>query len=341
MRSSRAGARPEPHGGAAVEAERGAQRGTPSRADRCRISIQETVHELLYVRDVERSLLVFLVSASLAAACGSSSSSSSPKDDGGRLDAQERADSGAHHDSGAPSRDSSPLPDGTDQDSSAPLSVPASCVMDAGVGRTAGYAVVSGAMVAATTCVDVYVESLPYPMGGGPYAFAVNSLDAVPHVTSPQDSSDALLDVFLQIAAESPGTYTSSVSNAAGYGTFTFNLPVPSWVECGGTTPPTCPPGCTTACAGGGGGPVDGGSPDGDVDTGGCLPCAPNPPTETFAAAQGSYATHAPSGSWTLTLTQASPVPHGSLTVALVGSETTSTNDAGPNPGNATLKVVF
>jgi hypothetical protein len=57
-----------------------------------------------------------------------------------------------------------------------------------------------------------------------------------------------------------------------------------------------------------------------------------------FTAGEGGFGG---GGSWTLTLTEVSPVPHGTLTATLMGTATTATNDAGANPGNASLMVVF
>jgi hypothetical protein len=285
------------------------------------------------------SRLAVLASSFLAAAataCGSTAGSHATPDAGGHP-----ADSGGR----SPDASSHPKEAGTPD--STPPPPPLSCNQADSGGPSS--AEITGPGLSASTCLSAGIEGL----ATSGYAFKFYA-PQVP-LTAPTDGSDASLIAFLELPSQAPGTYSSSDSSASGYITFMFNLPVPSWVHCGGTTPPDCPAGCTTACAGGGGsnGDAGGGGSSGEagasdggddaqlpmgMPVGGCLPCEPNPPVDTFTAGRGSFGS---GGSWTLDLTEASPVAHGTLTATLPGSATTSTNDAGPSPGNATLKVMF
>jgi hypothetical protein len=230
-------------------------------------------------------------------------------------------------------------------------------------------AVITGANLDATACLSAYTESLPFPMGGGPFSLNLDSVDgATIHLTLPTDGSQPYIQGFLQIAANAPGVYTSSDPNASGSLSFSYALPVPPEVDCSASQPPSCPPGCMTECAGGGGGSGGGsststagsatgnGSSDGSSQTSAsppsssssassvsiidyCEPCTAINPMVTYTAAEGSYEPHG--GSWTLTLTAGGPNPHGTIEAILVGTAVTNTGDAGANPGNATLYVSF
>ena len=123
--------------------------------------------------------------------------------------------------------------------------------------------------------------------GSTPFVFTLGSVDF--QFDSPSGATNGILSVSAGLSAAASGDFSSPAGQECGAVGFTYYLPAPPSVDCGGGAPPSCPLGCTSACS-----------------HFGCTPCAPKMPSVSYAA-QGSSDctgnTQTPVGSWHLTLT--------------------------------------
>jgi hypothetical protein len=150
--------------------------------------------------------------------------------------------------------------------------------------------------------------------GSTPFVFTLGSVDF--QFDSPSGATNGILSVSAGLSAAASGDFSSPAGQECGAVGFTYYLPAPPSVDCGGGAPPSCPLGCTSACS-----------------HFGCTPCAPKMPSVSYAA-QGSSDctgnTQTPVGSWHLTLTSVTMddggpasgpsyyTPHGTFTATMV-----------------------
>ncbi len=160
-----------------------------------------------------------------------------------------------------------------------------------------------------TFCPDgVYASVKVSSTQAAPYEFGLglNGASATPMYfdSPPRGAQPAALAISVPIPSNAPGDYAADPKLGASFTDFFYQL-VPACFSCGDTKPKNvsdCPPGCSTVCS-----------------SGGCEPCAPDPPGHEYAG-----------GAWTLTLT-ADPIatgtdaglftPHGSFTATLSGAD--------------------
>ena len=182
---------------------------------------------------------------------------------------------------------------------------------------------ISGPNLQATVCpggVTAVVETTPH--GSAPYSFVLN------HATwtttsqadfvfqSPPSANQGQTLLLVGLPSLDPATYASPGNQECGYGFFTYYLPIPPGLDCGGGTDSTCPAGCSHACS-----------------AMGCDPCTPQQPSVSFAVSGAEDCLGKPTavqGSWMLTLTSVELAgtngltyytPHGTLTASLMAAD--------------------
>jgi len=145
---------------------------------------------------------------------------------------------------------------------------------------------------------------------------------------SPAGANNGELIAMLGLPSAGTGAYSSPGGQECGSISFTYYLPVPSWVNCDAGAPAPgsgCPAGCGQICD--------------NFIGGGCSPCAPQPPAVTFTAqgssdclgAAGTAQTSV--GSWQVSLSSVAPedagaasqqsyyAPHGAVTATMVADD--------------------
>jgi hypothetical protein len=158
-----------------------------------------------------------------------------------------------------------------------------------GAYASAASGTIIGSSVDASICgASAFLYASPY---AGAYLFWIDSSSAASFAQeSPAQASDQILTGYMRVSAPTPGVYTSSDSQACGFLTFTYFLPIPAGVDCGYSTGPSCPPGCALP-------PTPIGS------TAWCAPAQPEIDYGASAATDCLGDTETVAGSWTVRLT--------------------------------------